>query len=131
MAQIIRVSSENNANYNLSLNGANYFVRFYWNSYINSWLVDIKDENENYIAMGIVIVANINLLRYSQQLTNSFGEIRAYDFTGGDCENRDEMGKQIVIIYFFPGEYNALFPSDNKIVQREFGYDFDSFFTVV
>ena len=131
MAQVIQLNSENNGNYNISLNGIPYLLRTYWNKYVNRWVLDIKDIDDSPIAMGLTIVSNINLLQYRRQLAIDIGQLWAFDFLNEDCINRDELGNNTILVFYKPGEFEELFPNQGDIETRPFTYDFDSFFTPV
>ena len=131
MAQLIQLNSENNGNYNIQLNGITYLLRAYWNRYVNRWSLDIKDIDDNPIAMGLTIVSSINLLQYRRQLAIDIGQLWAFDILGEDCINRDELGKNTILVYYAPGEFETTFPTQGDIDTRPFTYDFDPFFTPV
>lgn len=130
MASLIRLNSENNGNYSISLNGVPYLWRVYWNVYVNRWNIDINDIGDNPVSLGLTIVANRNLLRYSPTLTNQIGQIWAIDLLQLDCSVREELGSNTVLIYYAPGEFETSFPDYGDIDTRPFPYDFDSLFTV-
>lgn len=128
MARLIRLNSENNGNYSISLNAAPYLWRVYWNKYVNRWNIDIKDLDNNPVAMGLSVVANRNMLRYSPSLTSQMGQIWAFDFLGQDCQVREELGVNTVLVYYAPGEFETDFPNYGDLDVRPFPYDFDSLF---
>jgi len=129
MAKLVKLNSENNGNYSISLNGVTYLWRVYWNQYVNRWNIDVKDLDDNPIAMGLAIVANRNLLRYSPTLTAEIGQLWAFDLLEQDCSIREELGKNTVIVFYAPGEFEATFPNHGEVDTRPFPYDFDSLFT--
>ncbi len=131
MASLVSLNSENNGNYSISLNGVTYLWRVYWNDYVNRWNIDIKDIDDNPIAMGLTIVANRNLLQYSPFLTSTIGQLRAFDLLNQDCAIREQLGVNTVLVYYIPGEFEADFPNYGQVDTRPFSYDFDSFFTPV
>ena len=130
MAKLIRLNNENNGNYSISLNGVTYLWRVYWNQYVNRWNIDFKDFDDDPVAMGLAIVANRNLLRYSPALTTQIGQLWAFDFLNQDCSIREQLGENTVLVYFAPGEFETTFPNHGDIDTRPFPYDFDSLFTV-
>ena len=131
MAQIITLDGSNGGNYNVNLNGATYFLRTYWNQYANRWFMDFKDVNDNQIASGLAIVSQQNLFGSRKQLSLTIGEIWPFDAKGGDCQDRDQLGVSVFLVYFLPGEFETLFPNYNDQPYRRLNYIFDDLFTVV
>ncbi len=131
MADIIRLNASNTGIYNINLNGTLFLLRTYWNQYANRWFMDFQDVNNNPIAMGLAIVHGVNLFESRPKLSVEIGEIRPIDLSGEDCQDREALGDTTVMVYFLPGEFEALFPNQGSIETRPFNYDFDSFFTPV
>lgn len=129
MAQIIQLNSENNGNYNVQLNGVTFLLRAYWNRYVNRWSLDLKDIDDNPIAMGLTIVSNINLLQYRRQFAIDIGQLWAFDFLDKDGSIREELGINTILVFYAPGEFETTFPIQGDIDTRPFTYDFDTFFT--
>ena len=134
MADIIRLNASNTGIYNINLNGTLFFLRTYWNQYANRWFMDFQDVNNNPIAMGLAIVHGVNLFESRPKLSVEIGEIRPFDLSGGDCQDREALGDTTVLVYFLPGEFETLFPDYNDRPYRDLGYtqeDFDSVLTVL
>lgn len=134
MADIVRLNPSNTGIYNINLDGTTFFLRTYWNQYANRWFMDFKDVNDNPIAMGLAIVHGVNLFESRPKLSVEIGEIRPFDLSGKDCQDREALGDTTVLVYFLPGEFEVLFPNLNDMPFRDLGYtqeDFDSVLTVL
>lgn len=128
MPQIINLNQQNGGTYNIALNGATYFLRTYWNKYANRWFLDFNDANNEPIASGLAIVSQQNLFSSNTELSLTIGEIWPFDFRGGDCEQRDQLGVSVFLFYFLPGEFQQLFPNYNDQPYRRLNYIFNELF---
>jgi len=134
MAEIIRLNPSNTGNYNVTLNGTTFFLRTYFNQYANRWFLDFKDVEDIPIAMGLAIVHGVDLFASRPALGVEIGEIRPFDLSGGDCQDREALGDTVILVYFLPGEFETLFVDIDDVLFRDLGYtqeDFDSVLTVV
>lgn len=131
MPGLITLDASNTGLYNIVLNGATFFIRTYWNQYVNRWCMDFSDIQQTPISMGMTIVSRKNLFDSKPELSLTIGEIWPIDLRGGDCQERDQLGITVQLIYFTPGEFEQLFPNFNEQLFRPLNYIFDDLFTVV
>ena len=132
MPQIIPLTNRNAPTITtIVLGDETYSIRMYWNEYVSRWYIDISTLTNEPLALGIPIVSNINLLRYSKSLTDRIGQLRAVDTTGGDCEIQENIGTRIQLIYFSPGEFEALPNSTIDLPYRPINYPFNDLFRVL
>ena len=132
MPQIIPLTNRNAPTITtITLGDSTYSIRMYWNEYVSRWYLDISTSTREPLALGIPIVANINLLRYSKALTARIGQLRAVDTTGGDCEIQDNIGTRIKLLYFSPGEFEALPRNQIDLPYRPINYPFSDLFRVI
>ncbi len=129
MSQVIPTFSTGTVKYNVSLNGATFFIRTYFNEFSKMWFLDLLDSDNNPVALGLALVPDINILRYSQQLTDTIGELRiSTAVTGNDTTM--SLGDDALLYYFTPGEFETLFPNFNTELFRTQQFDFSALFTV-
>lgn len=131
MSFVIPTFNTGTVEYNVILNGSVYYLRTYWNQYAKMWFLDLKDNNNDPIQMGIALVPNINLLRRNRNQTETIGELRVVDTNGDGNATTESLGNTSLLYYFLPGEFEATYPDYNKQDFREQQFDFDSLFTVV
>lgn len=130
MASLLPTFNISPTSYNVSINGLVYFIRTYWNEYASMWFLDLQDSNSEPIAMGLALVPNINLLRFSETLTNTFGELRVVDLTGEGNALNTSLGQSALLYFFNPGEFEATFPDYNVQLYRTQQFVFSDLFEV-
>lgn len=129
MPQVIPTFSTSTVSYNVSLNGATFFIRTYFNEFARMWFLDLLDSDSNPVALGLALVPDINILRYSQQLTDTIGELRISTVATGN-DTPTSLGDDALLYYFTPGEFETLFPNFNTELFRTQQFDFTALFTV-
>ena len=129
MPQVIPTFNTGTVAYNVSLNGTTFFIRTYFNEFASMWFLDLLDSNNDPVALGLALVPDINILRYSPSLTNTIGELRiSTTETGNDTTT--SLGTDALLYYFLPGEFETLFPDFNAEQFRTQQFDFSALFTV-
>ena len=113
------------------MNGASYNVRTYFNEYAAMWFLDLLTIDDVPIAMGIALVPNINLFSFDDTLTNEIGQLRVADTNGDGNSTTESLGTTSILYYFFPGEFESLYPDYDSQDYRPQQFDFYSLFTLV
>ena len=129
MASLVPTFNISPTSYNVTMNGVVYFLRTYWNEYSGMWFLDFNDSNSDPIATGLALVPNINLLRFSETLTDGFGEFRVVDLTGDGNATNTSLGTTALLYFFLPGEFSELFPDYNSRLFREQQFTFSDLLT--
>ena len=129
MSQVIPTFNIGTVSYNVNLNGATFFIRTYFNEFAKMWFLDLRDSNNDPVALGLALVPDINILGYSQELTDTIGELRISTVSTGN-DTTTSLGTDALLYYFTPGEFEKLFPNFNKELFRPQQFNFDELFTV-
>jgi len=63
VTQIPIVSDNYNYEFNTIINNSTYILRLYFNRRVLKWMLDIKDENNNPIIMGLPLLAGAKITK--------------------------------------------------------------------
>lgn len=99
------------ANYTVGvvLENRAYVIGMRWNSYDNAWYLDVMDEDEDPIRMGIKVVLDDALGRDCTDPRFPPGLLTASDTSNADREaGYDDMGTRVGLFYYTAEEYLAL-----------------------
>ena len=131
MGFLIPTSNKGTTNFNVVLNNTPFNMRTYWQPIASMWYLDFLQSDTTPIAMGLALVPNINILRYSREITNTIGELRVVDLSGDGNAKEDSLGNTANLFYFSPGQFEEEFPNFGVQQFRELQFDFDDLYTVV
>jgi len=86
----------------ITLDGIEYLFQFAWNDREQRWYVSISDINDNPLAMGLKIVANVPLLRRFTNPSLPQGDLIACDLSNqfGEPPLYTELGVRVRMFYF-------------------------------
>lgn len=129
MPQIVPTFNDGTVTYTVKLDTINYFIRLYFNEFASMWFLDLLDNNSSPIALGLALVPNVNILRYSRELTQTIGQLRISTTNTGN-DTTTSLGDDAILFYFLPGEFETLFPNYNNPDVRAQQFIFDDLFTV-
>ncbi len=93
----------------IELNGTIFHLRFHWNARENNWYMDIQDQDEINILMGIKLVVNYFLLAQYRAYIN----LPEGDFIFWDLNQIPEDGG--VTFDNFGDRYQLIFFTDDEI----------------
>ena len=127
MPQTIPTFNDGTVSYTVTLNTTNFFIRLYFNEFASMWFLDLLDNDSNPIALGLALVPNVNILRYSRALTQTIGQMRISTVNTGN-DTTTSLGDDATLFYFLPGEFEALFPNYNNPDVRVQQFVFDDLF---
>ncbi len=109
--------------------------RTYWNPLAPCWHLDLLDENDVPLALGLALVPRINIIRYDPLLVERIGDLRVADLrpvppTGPMPQTADILGKPngLQLVHFSPGEYDATYPAQEAPL-RYINVDMDAMFS--
>jgi hypothetical protein len=93
-------SDEPSYDFQVPLEGTVYSLGFSYNSRSNRWSMDIMDEVENPLIMGIVLVAGVVLNTRFVEAAGPAGSFYLYDTQGGGADpGRDDLGNRFQLFY--------------------------------
>jgi len=75
-----------------------------WNELGKFWTLDIKDPLGDLLVAGIVLVPNQPLLQRYPAVAALVGEFVVAERTAGAYQVRENMGTDVVLLWFPPGE---------------------------
>ncbi len=127
---LIPTINTSNSTFSVVLNNVGYNMRTYWQEEATMWFLDLSLNDDTPVAMGLALVPNINILRFSRTLTRTIGELRVVGIDGDQNNRTDSLGNTSQLIYFLPGEFDTLFPDYESQDFRTQQFDFDELFTV-
>lgn len=125
MALKIKLNSQGDSRFRITLGDNQLIIRTYFNKILNYWIIDLSLDDGTAIATGLNLVAGINLLEWSDKLTDIYGQFRMTD----DAEGSDSIDTA-ELIWFAPGEFEKLF-EDVETFSPPLNYDFDALFPVI
>lgn len=128
--ELIPTINTSNTAFSVVLNNVGYNMRTYWQEEATMWFLDLSLNDDTPVAMGLALVPNINILRFSRTLTRTIGELRIVGINGDQNNRTDSLGDTSKLIYFLPGEFEALYPDYESQDFRTQQFDFDELFTV-
>lgn len=89
----------------IELNGETFFLSFKWNALNEFWSMNIFDQDENPIALGIKIVTQFNLTEQIVQAGMPKGNIICQNIIGGfEKIKRNDMGLTNELVFYSEGE---------------------------
>lgn len=97
-------------------------IRTYFNRIVNFWAMDIATDDGDPIATGLNIVAGINLIEWSQTLTDIYGQFRVTE----DARGQESLA-EVALVWFAPGEFEEL-EDPEEFFSPPINYDFDALF---
>lgn len=108
--QIISVIDSNDFVQQVSFDGVMYRLHFAYNSYIDQWSLDIRDNSNNDIVRGISIVPNFPLLAQYRRHNNIKGELVAAVVNDSlkTIGRNDFKNGKASLIWVTEAEYNEL-----------------------
>ena len=91
------------------LDGREYLLRFDWNEREKRWRLDIGNIQEEWLAVGIKIVADFPLLRRFRSEAMPPGQLIAKDFSpqGGESPAFLDLGRRVRLIYYPVGSLDG------------------------
>ncbi len=107
MTQIIPMTSDGSRRATVNMGSVGVFVfRTYWNYTSSTWSMDILDANDNPLALGLTLVADINIIRAHPQLVDIFHDIRVANLDGNANRKLDSLGSGAQVAQFDNGDLN-------------------------
>lgn len=101
--------SNPNYEFTTSIDSVPYQFRFRWNSRASAWFMDIREQDDTPIVLGVKVVLGTSLGRRSTHPLFSSGAFRAIDTTNKGLEaTLDDLGSRVEIRYFSVVEVEAL-----------------------
>lgn len=86
--------------FQVELEGRIYILGFRFNTRANRWFMDIKDQSQTPIIMGILVQQGVPLTRYYVREALPPGNFWAIDQTGEAKEpDRENFGVDLILIY--------------------------------
>lgn len=93
-------SSTGNYRFRTRLDDVDYVFRFRWSGREESWIMDIRDFQNNPVVAGVRVVTNIDLLANFKHLDIPQGDLVAINLKSDTAEpGRNNFGTDIRIIY--------------------------------
>lgn len=90
------------------LDGATYLLEFRWSIREACWYLDLRDEQEDPIYLGMKVLPNVNLLFRCVDERCPPGVLAAVDTTGaGDPPGIDDLGGRVQVLYFPAAELDV------------------------
>lgn len=89
----------------LTLNSVVFILRFYFNTRLNSWVMQLKDSTGTVILGGVPVQTNVSII--AQYIYDNFplGEVVPIDETGEERNpGEEDLGNDIKMIYVEPDE---------------------------
>ncbi|SRR6266567_2580514 len=83
------------------LDGAEYLLRFIWHDRTNQWKLNVYDQDENPLALGIGLKVTWSLLRRFQNSRLPRGLLMCIDQTARDedVQSPEELGTRVLLQY--------------------------------
>jgi len=86
--------------FQIELDGSLYTLTFRYNERMDRWLMDIADENEDALLLGIPILTDFNLIERFKDDNLPPGEFFALDESGAQkYAGREDLGNDIKLFY--------------------------------
>jgi len=85
----------------LQLEGVEYLFRFYWLDRSSVWVLNIYDQDENELALGLRLVVNVSLFGRFQDTRLPPGMLLCSDLSGADEDPRviTDLGTRVILAY--------------------------------
>ena len=131
MPLIIPTTDNGSSAFTVRLLDSTYSFKIYWNNTLSMWYLDLFSNVGTPLAQGAALVPEINILRNFPPLTTAFGQLRVVDLTGEGNATPTSMGNTAQLVYFRPGEFEALYPFYDSVTVKPVNYDFDALFTIL
>lgn len=107
--QIIPFKDPSSWREQIQLTGSIYFLQFTWNALNEFWTMDVLDNGENRLLVGIKIVVNVSLLSSYASFGLPAGDIVCQNIVSSDDEiRRFDMSQKFLLIYYEPNEISQL-----------------------
>lgn len=104
MPQLIPFTNDGCSTIDVVLGNNAFKLRTYYLPYTKHWLLDIMDESENPILMGISLNVGVeNLVRGKAKLFQN-QTIRVISLDGTENNTPDSLGTSCVVLYYPEGE---------------------------
>lgn len=95
-----------------TLDGDHFVFEFRWNGRAGVWYMDIRDEDEDPIKLGVAVVLGVPLGRRCTDPRFPRGVLWAYDTSGaGRDPGIDDLGSRVLIYFLTAEEYLAGIPA--------------------
>jgi len=86
--------------FKLDLDSKTYVLSFRYNGRMARWFMDLLDESDNQIRMGIKILTNVNLFTILKKTNMPQGDFLAFHETGLELNaERLEFGEEVKLYY--------------------------------
>ena len=86
-----------------------FTFRSYWNSTMETWNLDVTDDQDTDIILGLPMVVGINILKAHPDAEQRLGDLRVTSLNEQNNRTEQTMGETAFLIHYAPGEYDALF----------------------
>ncbi len=130
MPQVIPTNSDGFSSFSVNAGIFAFMLETYWNSNPSMWFANIGLSDGTILVKGAALVPNVNLFDFSPRFTRKYGQFRIEDLTGAGNANDESLGNSAQLMYYTPGEFEALFPLFNAPRNKPLLYDFDDLFTI-
>ena len=87
--------------YDISIDGRDFTLRFAWNVRVASWYMDVLDEDDVVLRQGVRMVVDFPLLFRSKLTALPLGLLMAVDVSGAheDMTNQFELSERVQLVY--------------------------------
>jgi hypothetical protein len=85
----------------VQLESLEYLFEFSWSGRESAWYLNIYDQDENQLAVGIKLLLNVDLLRRFPDARLPPGKLVcvALGSTGSDIATQEELGSRVSVVY--------------------------------
>lgn len=102
-------NADPNYRFQIELEGRLYFFEFRYNTRMERWLMDLEDENQDPLVVGIPVLTNLFLLAQFVDDRLPPGFIIAQDESGeGKQATRQQLGNDVKLLYMTSDEAEGL-----------------------
>ena len=115
MPQIIPFTSEGSRTIDVALGNNMFRMRTYYLPYTKTWLMDIMDQEDNPIVMGISLNVGVDNLVKGKAKIFQNQTIRCIKVAGSDDSLPDSLGKNLFVVYYPEGETPPILWEDKML----------------
>lgn len=95
-----------------------FTFRSYWNSIMQTWNLDITDDQGGDVILGLPLVVGIDILKAHPAVSDRIGQLRVVSFTADNNRTEESLGDTAELVHFAPEEFAATY--EEVITETEF-----------